>query len=592
MYSTIFLGLSLAAWVTIAVVLALFLSLIFTKIPEDIAFMGVIAVLGLSGVLPEKEVLSGFSSSSVVVVGVLFIVIAGLVHTGVLQWLMKHVLGTPRSYPAAIVRLMGTVAALSAILSNTTVVALFVQIVKRWAGKLGVAPSKLLIPLSYASGMGGVCTLIGTPPNLIIAGMYAQESGAHINFFATTVPGLVCLAVGILSMLAMRRLLPVRKSPDEEFSQTQEYTVELLVPADHPQIGNTIQESGLYDTPHGKLIELIRFDRAILSPVLPDEPIMGGDRLVYSGKIEELLQIREEFGLVNADHPVFTVDELDKHRQLRTAYIMPGCELIGKPVSRTHFERDHQITLVAAARQGQRITRSPRDIRLQTGDSVLIECAPGSANTPIRGLQFFDNQEIVQHGRKTMVSALILLAMVILSSLNILPLLQSATLAAIAMLVFRCCTPGQAFKSIEWSILMVFAGSVVIGKAIETTGIAQALAEGVMQVCNGKPLLVMTMMCLTAMFVTAFISNTATGAIFFPIVYHSAVSMGCDPLPFLISLMIAVSSSFATPIGSPTHLLVYGPGGYRFTDFLKAGIPMTIVILLANLLIVNLIYPL
>lgn len=191
-----------------------------------------------------------------------------------------------------------------------------------------------------------------------------------------------------------------------------------------------------------------------------------------------------------------------------------------------------------------------------------------------------------------MVSALILLAMVILSSLNILPLLQSATLAAIAMLVFRCCTPGQAFKSIEWSILMVFAGSVVIGKAIETTGIAQALAEGVMQVCNGKPLLVMTMMCLTAMFVTAFISNTATGAIFFPIVYHSAVSMGCDPMPFLISLMVAVSSSFATPIGSPTHLLVYGPGGYRFTDFLKAGIPMTIVILLANLLIVNLIYPL
>lgn len=141
-------------------------------------------------------------------------------------------------------------------------------------------------------------------------------------------------------------------------------------------------------------------------------------------------------------------------------------------------------------------------------------------------------------------------------------------------------------------ILMVFAGSVVIGKAIETTGIAQTLAEGVMQVCNGKPLLVMSMMCLTAMFVTAFISNTATGAIFFPIVYHSAVSMGCNPIPFLIALMVAVSSSFATPIGSPTHLLVYGPGGYRFTDFLKAGIPMTIVILLANLLIVNLIYPL
>ncbi|MBR1538323.1 MAG: anion permease [Bacteroidales bacterium] len=421
--------------------------------------------------------------------------------------------------------------------------------------------------------------------------MYAQESGVHIPFFATTVPGLACLAVGILSMLAMRRLLPVRKSPDEDFSQTGEYTVELLVPADHPQIGNTLQETGLYDTPHGKLVELIRFDREILSPVKPDEPLMGGDRLVYSGLIEELLQIRDRFGLVNADHPVFTVDELDKHRQLRTAYIMPGCELIGQTVSATHFERDHRITLVAAARQGQRITKSPRDIQLQVGDSLLLECTNGAADTKIRGLQFFDSQEIVQHGPKTLVSALILLAMILLSSLNIISLLQSAALAAIAMLVFRCCSPGQAVKAIDWGILMVFAGSVVIGKAIETTGIAATLAQGVMHLCNGKPLLVMSMMCLTATFVTEFVSNTAAGAIFFPIVYHSAVSMGCDPLPFLISLMIAVSSSFATPIGSPTHLLVYGPGGYRFTDFLKTGLPMNLIILITNLLIVNLIYP-
>jgi len=160
------------------------------------------------------------------------------------------------------------------------------------------------------------------------------------------------------------------------------------------------------------------------------------------------------------------------------------------------------------------------------------------------------------------------------------------------MLVFRCCSPNQAAKSIDWNILMVFAGSVVIGEAIEKTGLATILAQEVMDFCGNKPFVVMSMMCLTATFVTEFISNTAAGAIFYPIVYQSAVSMGCDPMPFLISLMIAVSSSFATPIGSPTHLLVYGPGGYRFTDFLKIGLPMNIIILATNLIVVNLLYPL
>ncbi len=422
MENIIFWGMSLPAWITIITILALFLALLFTKLSEDIAFLGVIAILGLSGVLTEKEALAGFSSASVVEIGVLFIVVAGLMHTGVLGWIVQHLLGTPRSYPAAIVRLMASVAALSSVLSNTTVVALFVRVVKQWADKLRMAPSKLLIPLSYAAGMGGICTIIGTPPNMIIAGMYAENSGKHINFFAPTIPGLVCLAVGILAVIAMRRLLPERVSREN-----------------------------------------------------------------------------------------------------------------------TEMSQDESIES--------------------------------------------------KTGVKTVVSTLIMIAMIALSSFNVLTLLQSATLAAAAMIIFRCCTPAQALKAIDWNILMVFAGSVVIGTAIEKTGIAADLAKGVMTLCNGKPLLVMSMMCLTATFVTEFISNTAAGAMFYPIVYESAVAMGCDPMPFLISLMIAVSSSFATPIGSPTHLLVYGPGGYRFSDFLKIGLPMNFIILATNLLIVNLVFP-
>ena len=420
----VFWGLSLPAWITIATVVTLFLVLLLTKLKEEIAFLGAMAILGLSGILDQKEDLAGFSSESVVLVGVLFIVVAGLIHTGVIRWIMDHFLGTPKSYPAAIVRLMAPVAALSTILSNTTVVALFVQIVKDWAKKLGIAPSKLLIPLSYAAGMGGICTIIGTPPNMIIAGLYAQNTGQHIGFFAPTIPGIFCLVVGILATLAMRRLLPVRESRDD--------------------------------------------------------------------------------GAENGTAP---------------------------------------------------------------------ENAP-------------------QIGVKTVISALIMLAMILLSSLKVMSLLQSATVAAAAMLIFRCCTPDQAMKSIDWNVLMIFAGSVVIGTAIQKTGVAEALANGVMHICGAKPLMVMILMSLTATFVTEFISNTAAGAIFFPIVYHAAVTMGCDPMPFLISLMIAVSSSFATPIGSTTHLLVYGPGGYKFSDFMRIGIPMNLIILAANILIVNLVFPL
>ena len=198
----LFWGFSLHAWITIATVLTMFSLLLFTKLRTDLVFLGAIAVLFVTGVLDAKEAFSGFSSASVIVIGVLFVVVAGLTHTGVLQWIVKNLLGQPRSYRKAVVRLMLPVAALSSFLTNTTVVALFVGIVKMWSRKLGVAPSKLLIPLSYASGMGGVCTLIGTPPNLVISGLYADHTGEAMNVLATTIPGVFCLCVGVLSVIA------------------------------------------------------------------------------------------------------------------------------------------------------------------------------------------------------------------------------------------------------------------------------------------------------------------------------------------------------------------------------------------------------
>ena len=495
-----FLGFSLHAWITIITVLTMFTVLLFTKLRSDLVFLGAMAVLFVTGVLDAKEAFSGFSSTSVVVIGVLFVVVAGLMHTGVLQWIVKNLLGHPRSYTGAVMRLMLPVAALSSFLSNTTVVALFVNIVKMWSKKLGISPSKLLIPLSYASGMGGVCTLIGTPPNLIISGLYADQSGTAMNVLATTIPGLFCLAVGVLSVIAMRRLLPNRQAPEEGYDEAAEYTVEMIVPSDNKFIGETLGYAGLMNVQGGKLIKMRHFDN-VQVPINENEFIMGGDHLVFAGQIKEIKELTKTHGLILGD-------------------------------------------------------------------------------------------EVINIGWKTLASTAIMITMVVLSALNVMPLLQCAFLAALAMLIFRCCTPDQAMKAVNWEILMVFAGSVVLGLAIQKTGIAERLAYGILDVCGTNPIIIMTAICFVATFITEFISNTAAGAMFFPIMYEAAIQLGYEPYPFLIALMISVSSSFATPIGSPTHMLVYGPGGYRFSDFMRIGLLMNLIILAANIFIVNIVYPL
>ena len=555
-----FLGFGLNAWITIVTVLGMFSILLFTKLRSDIVFLGAIGVLYVTGVLDAKEAFSGFSGTSVITVGVLFVVVAGLMHTGVLQCIVRYLLGTPNSYSKAVTRLMLPVAVLSSFLSNTTVVSLFVNIVKMWAKKLNVSPSKLLIPLSYASGMGGVCTLIGTPPNLIISELYE----------------------------------PDRKAPESVFESTGDYTVELQVPSDNPYIGQTLGDAGLYHVKGGSLIGMYHFDDIPL-PITENEPIMGGDHLVYAGQIDDLIEMAYNHKLVSSDHHVFSMSELDNSSQLRTAYVDFGSRLIGTTIGGSSFEKDNNLVLAAVSRRGERINEAPRDVVLQAGDTLLFVC-PKHINVNTSSLKsalhFFDSDEVPNIGYGTIISTVIMIAMVALSALGVLPLLQCAFLAAAAMLIFRCCNMEQAMRAINWEILMVFAGSAVLGVAIQKTGIAEWLANGILDVCGTNPLVVMTAVCFVGTFITEFISNTAAGAMFFPIMYNAAEKLGYEPFPFLVALMISVSSSFATPIGSPTHMLVYGPGGYRFSDFMRIGLLMNLIILAANIFIVNIVYPL
>lgn len=304
MESFMFLGFSLDAWITIVTVLGMFSILLFTKLRSDVVFLGAIGVLFVTGVLDAKEAFSGFSGTSVITVGVLFVVVAGLTHTGVLQWIVKHLLGQPSSYAKAVTRLMLPVAVLSSFLSNTTVVALFVNIVKMWSKKLGISPSKLLIPLSYAGGMGGPLAAIATPSTLLLFGMYEKQTGESLGILASFLPALLCFATTTLALIAFRRLLPNRNSPEEAFAPTGDYTFEMLVTSDNPHIGKTIGELGLNRVQAGTLVELKHFDNEKrIMPVDDNEPLMGGDSLIFSGQLDDMAELAKKLGFVSPDQP-------------------------------------------------------------------------------------------------------------------------------------------------------------------------------------------------------------------------------------------------------------------------------------------------
>ena len=596
MESIVFLGLNGYAWITIVTVLSIFVVMARTRVPAEVTFLGALTVLLVTGVVTEEEGMAGFGSEPVVVHAAFFVVIAGLMQTGVLYWLTNHVLGSPRNYHNAIVRLMAPISLLAALLNSVNVVALFIDTVKIWARKLDIPASKLLLPLSYAASLGGMCTLLGNSSNLVIAGLYAKQTGQSLNIFEPLLPGLALTVAGILLVIVLQRFIPSRESPEQSFETTSDYTAELLVPTDHPFIGETVKDAGLYSIKGGSLVEIVRFDKEIIMPVNPDEPLMGGDRLVYAGQINEILELKRSHGLVAADHHVWSINEIDTKRKMRTAYVRFGSDLIGTKMTESTFEHENDVVLVAVARQGKRVDGQPREIRLQAGDSLLLECPPNSDNQieqdNKRRLTFFDSHFVPQIGQRTVIAAVVLLMMFLLSSFHVMPLMATTMLAAGAMLFFRCCRIDRVTKYIEWELLLILGSTVVFSVAITKTGITDVIASSMLDICGSNPYVVMAVMCLLASIVSEFVSDVGSSAVFFPIIWQQALLLDCNPMPFVMSLMLSVTISFASPIGSSTHILIYGPGSFRFTDFARLGVIMHVVLLALCLVLVNLIYPL
>ena len=593
MGEVVFAGLTGYAWIAVLTMAAVFAVLIFTKLPADFVFLGGLAVLLLTGTLSVEDAFSGFSSSSVITIGFMFVIVAGLTETGVLHWITRKCLGTPKTYKKALLRLMAPVSAASAFLSNTTVVSMFLKIVLIWSKKLKMKPSKFLIPLSYASVLGGLCTIIGTPPNLIISGLYAKETGETFGFFEVGKLGFIVLVIGYIMILLFRRLIPERNESSEQFSNSKEFTTELLVPSDCPHIGETVKEAKLDQVDGGHIIEIMHFDKEVISPA-DDEYIMGGDRLIYTGIPEKLMGLKASHGLVTAAEHVYSVDEVSKDRTTVQAVVPEYSSLIGRTFMNLNFEKLYNVVLVAVSREGKRIKASPRETVIMAGDTLLMECSPDFVN---HADEFEKNLVVLNKpekdipvSKRTIVAVVIMLAVVLTATFKVIPLVEASLIGLLLMLATRCTTIQGARSSISWSTLIVFAASLGLGTAIQKSGLAESIAQGILGLCGTNPRVALIVICATTCLLSEFISNTAAAAIFFPIAFNTATMLGVSPTPFMFSLMIS-TASFATPIGSPTHLLVYGPGGYKFTDFMLLGIMMNIMTIIVSAIFAPIFWP-
>lgn len=557
------------------------------------------------GLLTAGEGLAGFSNAGMLTVGVLFIVVAGLRETGGIDWIASRLLGKPHSERSAIFRVMLPVWGMSTFLNNTPVVAMMIPAVQDWARKLNIAPSKLMIPLSYSAIIGGTCSLIGTSTNLVVAGMLMATLGAAgdvdpanmrpLGMFDITWVGLPTAIVAALFLIFVGpKLLPGRKASTNLMSDPKEYSLELIVPEGSSMIGKTVEAAGLRALPGCFLVEIER-EGDILAAVGPEQVLRQGDRLVFAGVVESIKELANARGLALATNQVFKLDSPRYRRRLFEAVVAPGSRLTGRTIREARFRNLFNGAVIAVARNGERIRGKLGDIRLKGGDLLLVEADPGFADRVGGSRDFLlvsplEDSAPRRHGRAPLAVG-ILLAMIGLATFEIYPMLIAAMLAAGAMVGSRCCTVTEARRSIDWSVLIVIGAALGVGTALEKSGAAQLIAGSVLGIVGSNPWLVLLAIYVVASFFTEIITNNAAAALIFPIAMAVAESLGVNFMPFVIAIMMACSASFATPLGYQTNLMVYGPGGYTFKDFLKIGIPMNVLVGVCAVILSPIVFP-
>ena len=587
---------SLEAWLTLAVIASCLCALVFTRRPADLVLFGGVTVLLLMGVLTPEEALSGLSNEGMVTVGVLFIVAQALSETGVVSWISQTILVRPKSVSMAQMRLMVPVATFSSILNNTPVVAMMVPAVRDWAKRNNLPASKLMMPLSYAAIIGGTCTLVGTSTNLVVNGMLiSQAPEATLVMFDLAWVGLPSTILVLLATMALGRwYLPNRSGKTERFEDTRQYILEMMVEVSSPIVGRSIEDAGLRQLPGMFLIEIVRESR-VITAVSPEEILQNNDRLIFAGDVRAVVDLKNIHGLKLAEDQAFKLGKDSAERCLVEVVVGPNFPQLGRRVKEMRFRNKYGAAIIAISRNGEQLKTRLGDVELSPGDTLLLETHDDFVRNQRYSKDFLlvseiENSRPVRHEHRIR-AAVIMLAMVLVVAVGWLSMLKAAFLAAGLMVVTRCIRASDARRSVDWQVLLVIAASIALGGALEKTGAAAVIADYMVAAAGDSPIATLAAVFLVTAIFSAVISNLAAAVIVFPIALAASQQLSVSVVPFAVTLMMAASASFSTPIGYQTNLMVYGPGDYRFSDFLKMGIPLTALVGLATVIIVPMVWP-
>lgn len=563
----------------------------------------IFVTLGFSGILPKNEFLTGFKSPAPWMVASLFVVGAGFLHTGLVHSLGLRVLRwsgySPRKF---LLILMAIVLVVSAFINNTAVVAVFLPLTILWARQLNIAPSRLLMPLSFCAILGGTCTLIGTSTNVVISSFSDVLGFEPLTMFEMSGLGVIYAIAGMIYMFIISMyFIPDRTAPIDKTTCPlirKKYVTEFQITKESPFVGKKVSETYLFECQDDyKIFNIIRGDEVLKQP-LGEHIFNAEDLLLIEVPTDHINLLLDKYKLtLKVDHHLRPRDKGVEQVQLAEVMIPPGSRIIGKTLARLRFRLTNHVVVLAMQRRVKILTNGFSTVPLNSGDILLLS---GSATAierlgNTRHVTLLSNkleEHQVRHN-KAWVALAILAGFVILSSLTNLPIVAISLLAAAAMVGFGCLSLEQAYHSISWKIILFLGSAISLGDALERTGAATFMAHYGMEFLQqfGDRGIILGIYLITV-FISSFITNNAAAAVMLPFVYGIGVEMGVDSRPFIMTVVFASSAAFATPIGYQTNIFIYGPGGYRFRDFLVIGIPLTILLGAISVFLIPYFWPL